>query len=124
MLNWVDIRRALRRIRTATGHTDIDPDAAADIGRLVARSHALRFTGYRGAARSLRGQDAPELLKLVGSETLQAAWDLATVLAGPNGALDPELVVEDFDALGATIYGGTSEIQRTLIAERVLGLPR
>jgi alkylation response protein AidB-like acyl-CoA dehydrogenase len=124
VLNWIDIRRALDRIRAAS--REGPPLAVVEIGRLLTRVHALRYTAYRGVANSSRGAAAPELmlLKLVGSETLQAAWDLATVAAGPEGAVDRELIIEDFDALGATIYGGTSEIQRNLIAERVLGLPR
>ncbi len=63
-------------------------------------------------------------MKLLGSVTLQRVWDLAAVAAGPSWAGDADLLLERQDALAATIYGGTSEIQRNIIAERLLGLPK
>ena len=43
---------------------------------------------------------------------------------GPPSVGDPDLLFERQDALAATIYGGTSEVQRNIIAERLLGLPK
>ena len=63
-------------------------------------------------------------MKLLGSVTLQRVWELSAAAAGPGSATDPDLLFERQDALAATIYGGTSEVQRNIIAERLLGLPK
>jgi alkylation response protein AidB-like acyl-CoA dehydrogenase len=73
------------------------------------------------------------MLKLFSSEALARAVDLACDAVGPESMLTeagPEarfgtyLAATDLEAVSAQIYGGTSEIQRNLIGERVLGLPR
>jgi alkylation response protein AidB-like acyl-CoA dehydrogenase len=63
-------------------------------------------------------------MKLLGSVTLQRVWELSAAVTGPVSATDPDLLFERQDALAATIYGGTSEVQRNIIAERLLGLPK
>jgi len=75
-------------------------------------------------------EPSPEgnLTKLVGSEHRQKVANLRMQLAGPeavaadgNGA---EIIHEWLSNRSATIGGGTSEIARSQIGERVLGLPR
>lgn len=67
------------------------------------------------------------LLKLHASELQQDIWDFAArctgmaLCAGEDASSDRQRFLA---ARGATIAGGTSEVQRTIIAERVLGLPR
>jgi alkylation response protein AidB-like acyl-CoA dehydrogenase len=80
------------------------------------------------------------VLKLLGSEAVQMSAELAPASAGTDGLAHPattapyhHLTLDAFHAswferyartFGYTIAGGASEIQRTIIAERVLGLPR
>lgn len=122
---YVDIERVLQRAApaaAAAGRTDL----CIEFGRLATDAAALQHTGMRALAASIRGLPNPEfsILKLLGTEAVQRACDLGVACAGPAGLSDAELLLEDFDALGATIFGGTSEIQRNVIGERVLGLPR
>jgi len=118
LADHVDVRDAI-----ATAHVDAE---------------ALRCLGYRGFTKVARGQPAVEhvLLKLFGSEVNQSFF-LRFAEGLGAGALDvaaPEGTMRMDDgwpwinrylgSFGTTISGGTSEIQRNIIAERVLGLPR
>lgn len=122
IMNWVEIKRGLDAVRAARPTDDI----CAELGSLLADAEALRATGYRALGNELAGRASPEadILKLLGSVTLQRVWELAAVAKGQDGVSDPDLLFERQDALAATIYGGTSEVQRNIIAERLLGLPK
>ncbi|WP_444980244.1 acyl-CoA dehydrogenase family protein [Mycobacterium kiyosense] len=119
IMNWVEIMRGLDSV------TD-DPDVYTELGTLLTDAEALRTTGYRALDNELAGRPTPEAdtMKLLGSLTLQRVWELSAAAAGPSSCTDPDLLFERQDALAATIYGGTSEVQRNIIAERVLGLPK
>lgn len=121
IMNWVEIQRGLESIRDVA--TD---DIYTELGALLADAEALRATGYRALGNELAGRPSPEAdtMKLLGSVTLQRVWELSAAAAGPASAGDPDLLFERQDALAATIYGGTSEVQRNIIAERLLGLPK
>lgn len=121
IMNWVEIQRGLDSIRGAATE-----DVYSELGALIADAEALRATGYRALANELAGRPSPEAdtMKLLGSITLQRVWELSAAAAGPASAADPDLLFERQDALAATIYGGTSEVQRNIIAERLLGLPK
>jgi alkylation response protein AidB-like acyl-CoA dehydrogenase len=97
---------------------------------------ALQSLGYLGFAKFAKGEASPEhsILKLFGSESLQRALLVGAEEFGAQGIdLDFEgppvwrtgtFVTQYLRSFAATIPGGTSEIQRNIIAERVLGLPR
>lgn len=111
--------------------------------KLVMDAQALRLLGSAALAQAVRGEQdvaALSVLKLLGSEAVQEATERALDAAGPEALAHPGrtapyawLTMEDFSAgwferyarsFAGTIAGGTSEIQRTIVAERVLGLPR
>ncbi|HTZ09250.1 MAG TPA: acyl-CoA dehydrogenase family protein [Acidimicrobiales bacterium] len=116
-----------------------DPGFRATVARAYTQSQALKLLGYRGFAKFAKGQSSPEhsVLKLLGSEVRRnLALDVGEAL-GPHGVdlsrhEAPAVARGDTQAwllhwlqsFSNTIAGGTSEIQRNIIAERVLGLPR
>ncbi|WP_445159407.1 acyl-CoA dehydrogenase family protein [Mycobacterium sp. Dal123C01] len=127
IMNWVEIKRGLDAVRGARhGAAEDGQDLCAELGSLLADAEALRATGYRALGNELAGRPSPEadIMKLLGSVTLQRVWELAAAAEGARSASDPDLLFERQDALAATIYGGTSEVQRNIIAERLLGLPK
>jgi alkylation response protein AidB-like acyl-CoA dehydrogenase len=96
-------------------------------------SAAGRCMGYRGFAKLVRGGSAPEqaLMKAFTSEARQRLALRAAELSGdhavdigPSGTNDESWIERFFTSFGGTIAAGSSEIQRNIIAEKVLGLPR
>jgi alkylation response protein AidB-like acyl-CoA dehydrogenase len=113
---------------------DGDPVVRRTLGTLQEECRSLRALGYKGFASFAQGSSAPEhsFMKLATSELRQRLYELGMDLQGAYATvLDPELVADGArwqkswqTALAATIGGGTSEIQRNIVATRVLGLPR
>jgi len=110
---------------------DASPVVLDHVGRLLAESHALAALGWRSTLRALTGAEpGPEasVRKLLGVEHEQRIQELGLGLLGPAGAVDEgEGAAWIGGYLGnrcLSIAGGTSEIQRNVIAERLLGLPK
>jgi alkylation response protein AidB-like acyl-CoA dehydrogenase len=84
----------------------------------------LRYTALRTMSR--RGEPGPEvsLAKLQWATWHRALGELAVDVLGPAIELDDALQRLFLFSRADTIYGGSNEIQRNVIGERVLGLPR
>jgi alkylation response protein AidB-like acyl-CoA dehydrogenase len=107
----------------------LEDDAIADrLGALHVKAEVLRLTAYRGlTAIEKYGQPGPEgsLTKWMWSETNQQLTQLAADLLGPEAlTAGTRWSYELLRARGNTIEGGTTEILKNIVAERVLGLPR
>ncbi len=112
---------AARYLREVAELADGAPDWARDrIGSLYARALAYRAWTLRTLARLSRGESIgheASMTKVAWSELERDIYTLAREI----GPVDPS---KYWFARAATIYAGTSEIQRNIISERLLGLPR
>src|SRR5437773_2370782 len=122
-----EVVRAARQ----SGRWDDDGGLRRDVGRLVAEldtlwaltkwnvSEAARVgvPGVGGSVLKLRLCEAFQELAHIGVKALGRSALLVDGAGGP-------LVLERLRSLGLTIGGGTSQVQRNIIAERILGLPK
>ncbi len=130
------LRDLARRVTWEGGVAADDPRIRQRLVRSWIGVMTLRLNAYRNATIIERtGSPGPQgsLLKLGWSELDQRVKDLACEMLGPRGLLlggDPRAVDgghwshEQLWSRAATIYAGTSAVQRNIIAERVLGMPR
>ena len=126
----VTVRRLIELARDR-GATPVQRDA---IAREWIDLEALRYTAYRSLSALTRtGVPGPEgaILKLQWSEANQRVTKLALELLGPDAQLLAANAPyggywqhQQLRSRGNTIEAGTSEILRSIVAERVLGLPR
>jgi alkylation response protein AidB-like acyl-CoA dehydrogenase len=136
-----DVRHAVK-VWKERGLTD--PVQRDQLARLWIEGEVLRLTNLRAQARRSRGEPGPEgaILKLMVGTFQQRLFTFALHLLGPEGMLisdyvmrRPEVQGEAFAGdevdlskaflavRGTTIGGGTTDIGRNILGERVLGLP-
>jgi hypothetical protein len=118
--------RDLARLARERGRAD-DPLIRQRIGACALDAHSLRLISYASATRAeqktatgLEGSMA----KLLWSELEQRIYETAAEILGPDAVLDSPWLHGLLDSRSLTIAAGTSEIQKTLLAERGLGMPR
>ncbi len=126
----VRLRQVLDEVFMAADSRGLLDDAviADKLGELHLKAEVLRLTAYRGLTAIQRyGQPGPEgsLTKWMWSETNQQLTQFAADLLGPEAlTAGNHWAYELLRARGNTIEGGTTEILKNIVAERVLGLPK
>jgi alkylation response protein AidB-like acyl-CoA dehydrogenase len=126
-----------------------EPSVRQDLARLHTLNELGRFNNVRAKAAQTSGiasraiPGGPNLAKLSMSEIVRQLRDVGLRILGPLGTLhaynveDNEVLEEATDnpfraaitelsliAPGPSIYGGTDQVQRNIVGERVLGLPK
>ncbi|WP_299577191.1 acyl-CoA dehydrogenase family protein [uncultured Williamsia sp.] len=130
-INWISrLLVQLRRLESDVreGVIPDTPTTRARLGQVYAELRALQVTVQRSLSKRVRGVlPGPEgsvdkLLMARADQTFgHAVMDLSPGETLRTEGLDWDLYVW---SRAATIYGGTAQIQRTIVAQRVLGLPR
>ncbi len=136
--------RTLRRVKRLAKQTIAngrplfeDPGFRAKIARMEVKLRSLQMANYRALASAQLGHaPGPEasILKIRGSEVLQQCFELAMEIMGHDSLAwfnepgvvpaNEQWVAPAFNYTRATtIYGGSNEIQKNVIAKLILGLP-
>jgi alkylation response protein AidB-like acyl-CoA dehydrogenase len=113
----------LARVRPA------DASTRRELGRIGAELDALWALTRRNVTQAEKGGGVPGLggsvFKLFYSETRAQLGDLALRTLGPDGlSLQNDHVKAWVQSMSLTIAAGTSQIQRNIVAERILGMPK
>jgi alkylation response protein AidB-like acyl-CoA dehydrogenase len=120
--------------QTPDGPAIDDKAVRSRLAQFAVRASGLKYTGYRAISALSRGQTpGPEnsIGKLVAGSTMQEIAAYALDLQGPSGMLagkdqlsqDTQFQAMLMRSAATRIEGGTDEVLRNIIAERVLGLP-
>ncbi|MBO0875655.1 MAG: acyl-CoA dehydrogenase family protein [Pseudonocardia sp.] len=123
----VAVARALGR--------DSDPVVRGKLARVLTELECLRYHAMHVLTQVEQGRDLgfeASMTKLQWSETFQDLWEVFDDVLGPDATLREPVPGLDLTAMHAqamwsrsvTIWGGSSQVQRNIVAERVLGLPR
>ena len=112
-----------------------DPTVRQRIADLAVKGTIMKYAGLRSLTDSLKGRLNPHLsaaMKLMGTSLVQQFSETAMEVLGPYAALMHDEHAPSHGRWARqylydrsmTIAGGTSEVQRNIVAQRILGLPR
>jgi alkylation response protein AidB-like acyl-CoA dehydrogenase len=120
------VRRKIRALLASPEARAADPRDRQDLAALHIQGECLKLLADRAISDALHGRPpGPEssLAKLVWSTAEQQLAELALRLGGPAGLADGR-ARDHLAARAYSIAGGTTEVNKDIIATRILGLPR
>jgi alkylation response protein AidB-like acyl-CoA dehydrogenase len=110
---------------------DEDPTIRQKLAKLYSLQQIGRFSALRAKNASQRTGAEPNIAKLMMSDLLRLQRELGNEIIGPYGMVmgaetPGKGSVQELTLFspGPSIYGGTDQVQRNIIGERVLGLPK
>ena len=108
-----------------------DPSLRDDMVKLYSMLQVNRLNMQRARVKNQRTGGEPSIAKLWNGEHHRQFRDLGMRIIGADGMLDPTVSTTDpavvnvaLNAQAPPIYGGTDQIQKNILGERVLGLPK
>ena len=134
-LEFDELIELARRLRRGGRPAAADPLIRQRLAQCHAELELLRWTLYRNLTRRLQGEPVGSegsIVKLYWSELYQRINALALDILGPASQIADGALAEEggrwlfrfLKSRGDTIHSGTNQIQRNIIGERLLGLPR
>jgi alkylation response protein AidB-like acyl-CoA dehydrogenase len=121
----------LEKIEQAARKRDLlgDPRIRSELALAYARGQALRLSALEELSARVSGVavgEAASLCKLLWSESEQALQSLSLDVLGVDAwtGTEAEKMAEYFSARAVSVYGGTAQIQKNIVAQRILGMPR
>ncbi len=133
---WKELCEVARSTRRSGRLLIDDSTVREQLAQIYSDIRMMRLTNFRYLTRYMRGAKPAEessFMKLHWTATDQRLYDLAMALGGPKSLIMPwgpgslyegTWSSDYFHSRASSIYGGTQDIQRNLIAERIYGLPR
>jgi alkylation response protein AidB-like acyl-CoA dehydrogenase len=122
-----DLIELARRSRKAGRPALEDPTVRRSLASFQAKISAMRLNGMRALTKQLGGNvpsTETSVNKLVRADLEHEMWNFAMGLLGSEAQLLGELQSGSLGYHGTVIGGGTPNIQRNIISERILGLPK
>ncbi len=137
MAQYTEFRRQYDEIAAVARHLgrDRDPVIRDKLARVLVELECLRYHAMHVLTQVEQGRELgfeASMTKLQWSETFQDLWEVFDDLLGEEATLAEPVPGLELAAMHAqamwsrsvTIWGGSSQVQRSIVAERVLGLPR
>lgn len=119
---------SLRRLAAELAARDAPPETWRELARAAVACEVLRMHCLRGLSRRMNGEDPgseSSVDKLLLAHAEQKLYGSALGVLGPAGLVtEREWFNLYLYSRASSIYGGTSQIQKNVLATRVLGLPR
>ena len=117
---------AKRTVRGGRPATD-DPQVRRQLAGFQAKISAMRLNGMRYLTKQLQGEPAgteTSVNKLLRGQLEHEMWNLSNQLLGSSAQAEGKWQTGSLGYHGTVIGGGTPNIQRNIIGERILGLPK
>ena len=117
----IGLERRLESMAALGNNRELNPIERDRLAQLLSRGHAFKAMGKRQGPEA---STAASLMKLGITEMMFDTAMLRGDLSGPAAMLEGNDALGMLSAPGGRIAGGTSQVQRNIIGERLLGLPR